>query len=241
MPPLRDLTGQQFGRLTVLKQASDRCRSGNVCWLCRCSCNGETVIVVAGRHLVTGVTRSCGCLRCPHGHARQGRESFEHRSWRSMLRRVYGKGHPSYKHYGGRGIAVCDRSRFGEDGKSGFECFLADMGPKPFPKHEIDRWPNRRGNYEPGNCRSATEEDQQNNRTNNILIAVHGETRTIAQWGRELGWPDYRLHRRVRSLRELRTRLMGADAALVRTIMAAVASRGRSLMRDLAKARKDAL
>lgn len=91
-----------------------------------------------------------------HGHARQDPDdpsrrlwSSEYRSWMSMKRRC--KHDPQYV---GRGITVCERWA------TSFPAFLEDMGKKPTPKHQIDRWPNALGNYEPGNCRWATFKQQ---------------------------------------------------------------------------------
>ena len=71
--------------------------------------------------------------------------------WRSMVRRCYDSRHDSYRWYGAVGVVVCNRWRYGENGKSGFECFLEDVGPRPSPKHSISRHGDV-GNYEPGNC-----------------------------------------------------------------------------------------
>jgi hypothetical protein len=118
-----------------------------------------------------------------------------------MLRRVRNKNDPNYD---GRGITVCDRWRLGEDGKLGFECFLEDLGPCPSPEHTIDRWPNKHGNYEPGNCRWATKKEQANNRRSNVILAFDSdtltETLTLAQWGCKLGWQDSRLRQRLRKI-----------------------------------------
>ncbi len=64
-----------------------------------------------------------------------------------------------YKHYGGRGIVICDRWQ----GKEGFKNFLSDMGVKPDVSLSIDRI-NNDGNYEPKNCQWATVKEQANNR-----------------------------------------------------------------------------
>jgi hypothetical protein len=69
----------------------------------------------------------------------------------------------SFKWYGARGIGVCTRWLNGEAGKTGFECFLADLGRKPSPSHSIDRI-EVNGHYEPGNCRWATPGEQSANR-----------------------------------------------------------------------------
>jgi hypothetical protein len=61
MPLLQNLLGQQFGDLTVRNAASNS-RAGRRRWVCSCACDGKTV-VVAGCHLISGHTRSCGCRR----------------------------------------------------------------------------------------------------------------------------------------------------------------------------------
>jgi hypothetical protein len=91
------------------------------------------------------------------------RKTYTRDSYRSMIRRCYEpKLHPGYYKYGGRGIEVCNRWRFGEDGKSGFACFHEDMGPRP-QGLTIDRIDGTKGYY-PANCRWATPKEQAANR-----------------------------------------------------------------------------
>ena len=91
-----------------------------------------------------------------HGHSKvhTGRaKSPEYSSWAAMIQRCQNRN--DKKHwplYGGRGIRVCKRWRV-------FENFLADMGER-LPNKTLDRFPNPDGNYEPGNCRWATKEEQ---------------------------------------------------------------------------------
>lgn len=55
-----DLTGKRFGRLTVVREHPER-RGGVVCWVCRCECDNETIVLRG--NLLKGVSRSCGCLK----------------------------------------------------------------------------------------------------------------------------------------------------------------------------------
>jgi hypothetical protein len=80
--------------------------------------------------------------------------------WVAMKARCLNVQHPNYHQYGGRGIKVCDRWL------NSFENFLNDVGIKPTKKHTLDRI-NNDGNYEPGNCRWVTIQQQQVNRRNN--------------------------------------------------------------------------
>lgn len=83
--------------------------------------------------------------------------------YRGMLARCFNPKRDSYRNYGARGITVCDRWRYGEGGKTGFQCFLDDVGMPPTLKHSLDRFPDMCGNYEPGNVRWATIDEQTNN------------------------------------------------------------------------------
>lgn len=89
----------------------------------------------------------------------------EYVAYFAMKNRCLNKNQARYKDYGERGIGICDRWLHGEGGRSGFECFLADMGPKPSKNHTLDRQDNDLG-YSPGNCRWATTVEQNRNSRN---------------------------------------------------------------------------
>jgi hypothetical protein len=123
--------------------------------------------------------RKIGKANLHHGHAQGDTPSPTYKTWRGMLSRCYNEKNASYPNYGGKGVTVCARWR------EAFDNFLEDIGPRP-PGTTLDRFPNRNGNYEPGNCRWATRLEQGRNRddvklslesANEILGRLeHGET-----------------------------------------------------------------
>jgi hypothetical protein len=155
-----DLAGQRFGRLTAIEAERIELSSGRkvMGWRCACDCGAKTLVHAV--HLKAGRVGSCGCLnkeltaRRNRTHGRTG--TREHRIWKAMIRRCYNKNVREYRFYGARGIAVCDRWR------SSFENFYADVGRCPEGK-SLDRI-NNDGNYEAGNCRWATPQQQARNR-----------------------------------------------------------------------------
>ena len=144
MPRFIDLTGQKFGRLLVIAQAS-RGACGQIRWVCLCDCGTETIVL--GGSLRWGDTKSCGCWHREAmatkatKHGRSG--SPEYRSWSMMLNRCRNPKNKDFARYGGRGIAVCERWQ-------DFELFLADMGPRPSKGHSIERVDGDEG-YGPDN------------------------------------------------------------------------------------------
>ena len=167
MPFMKDLTGIRFSRLTAQWPAGSKLRT--IQWLCLCDCGN--MHVSPGWSLRYGNAKSCGCLHkekaaatgrrnSVHGHTalskRGGKVSSEYKSWRSMKERCLNPNSAHARYYSGRGITVCDRWLV-------FANFLADMGPRP-DGTSLDRYPNNDGNYEPGNCRWATKEQQNQNK-----------------------------------------------------------------------------
>jgi hypothetical protein len=161
--PMRriDLTGQKFGRLTVIIAVGSR--NGRRLWQCRCECGRK--LIVTGSNLRTGNSNSCGCFHRDratergrasktHGHWTNGQASPTYRSWLAMHARCKHPNMNGFEFYGGRGIKVCIRWKR-------FENFLADMGERP-DGQSLDRIDSD-GNYEPSNCRWATAIEQRHN------------------------------------------------------------------------------
>jgi len=155
-----DLVGRRFNRLTVESRGPNM--AGHTGWNCRCDCGNKTL--VARPNLVSSSIKSCGCLHLEkagklnlkHGFTRGYKKTREYRIWVGMRNRCSDPNRVSWPNYGGRGIRVCERW-------NDFRHFLADMGPRPSPRHSLDRI-NNDGNYEPGNVRWATARQQVKNR-----------------------------------------------------------------------------
>ena len=174
-----DLTGQQFGRLTVLQRYGSQC--GNATWLCSCSCGNQKI--AAGHNLRSGDTTSCGCFQKEMVaakktiHGKKGTRIYS--IWESMKKRCRLSSNSSYENYGGRGIAYDERWEQ-------FENFYADMGEPPSESHTLDRCDNDLG-YSKSNCRWATQTEQCLNKRNNHQIEFNGVVKPLTAWAHELG------------------------------------------------------
>ncbi len=134
-------------------------RQEGVVWMCSCECG--VYKPVSGTTLRNGSSISCGCYRKELSSRRAPRTthgysySRTYKTWVGMKSRCNNPNSSDYPRYGGSGVSICDRWR-------DFRNFLADMGPRPEGK-TLDRYPDKTGNYEPGNCRWATPEEQSQN------------------------------------------------------------------------------
>lgn len=181
MSKVIDITGQRFGRLTVIgfdKQDEFR----QYMWLCKCDCGN--VVSIRGYSLRSGNTQSCGCiqketnlkLRQTHGMTK----TRIYNIWQSMKQRCSTPSVSCYKYYGGRGISVCDEWQ-------SFEPFYQWAISNGYADNlTIDRI-DVNGNYEPINCRWITIQEQQRNKRGNHHITFNGETKTLQEWADGLG------------------------------------------------------
>lgn len=184
-----DILGQRFGQWMVVGQQgryqrmTGRKSSGELLWLCECSCGNRSVLrsstMLSGRS-----TRCVECYRKTMGTHRMT-HTPAYSAWKNMIGRCRNKTNPIY---GGRGISVCERWK-------SFLMFLADMGDPPEGK-TLDRI-DTNGNYCPENCRWATPKEQSNNRRDNIFFDYQGERFTLTQLAETTGINrntlDYRL------------------------------------------------
>lgn len=194
-----DLTGQRFGRLLVEKAGEPyippKQKGKHRRWVCLCDCGDSKLIRESS--LTSGYSNSCGCLAkevagkasITHGFSQHPLYSV----WYGMHKRCYNPNAEDYKHYGGRGISVCQRWLMMRDGiENGFISFVEDMGKSFVKGLEIDRIDVNK-NYTPDNCRWATRRTQVINRRpmGNVFdarfIEYDGKTLCISEWGDELG------------------------------------------------------
>lgn len=148
-----DYEGHVFGRLlvrldlgTVYNEKQTHKKRMVLAECLNCAGSVKSYIVAS---LKSGATKSCGCLQKEiaskrlHQHGKSNTSTYS--VWKGMNHRCFDSNHPAYKHYGGRGITVCERWA------NSFENFLADMGERP-TNSEIDRTDNQQG-YSPDNCK----------------------------------------------------------------------------------------
>lgn len=156
MPRARsDIKGVRFGRLVAISMLPPL--NGKTLWHFKCDCGKD--ISARYTHVISGATTSCGCYLKEWAVSKFTKHAKSHTTeyyiWTSMKQRCTNKNHKYYKHYGGRGIKVCD------DWMHSFESFIRDVGRRP-PGLSLDRIDND-GNYEPSNCRWVTYKENRAN------------------------------------------------------------------------------
>ena len=119
------------------------------------------------------------------------RNTKEYNTLSGMIQRCTSPGNPAYHNYGGRGIAICPEWR------ESFVAFAQYVGEPPSNSHSLDRWPNRDGNYEPGNVRWATAKEQGRNRRGLIEIDYLGRRMCLAEAAEISGITYGTLHSRI--------------------------------------------
>lgn len=180
---LKDLTGKQFGKLKVV--GLDKSEKGRSYWKVKCQCGTEKVV----RGDTLKVITSCGCakkeqdiinlkLNKKRNHGMTKHRAFQ--SWSHMMARCYNKNNRYYRHYGGRGIIVCDEWQDARE-----FCKWADENG--FEKGLTIERKNVNGNYEPSNCCWIPQSEQSKNRRNTIKIVYGGKEVTLSELSNKIG------------------------------------------------------
>jgi hypothetical protein len=172
--------GDKFGLLTVIRLEQQSTQAKERKWFCQCDCgNSKTAFE---KYLKSGETRSCGCLRAQQKqrfgalnktHGRRKTRLYE--IWAGMKKRCLNPNSPAYRHYGGRGIKICDEWME-------FEPF-ANWADKSGYRHDltIERV-DVNGHYSPSNCCWATKAEQALNKRNSRIIEAFGESKNLISW-----------------------------------------------------------
>ncbi|AOY60557.1 hypothetical protein B2D07_18975 [Desulfococcus multivorans] len=209
MAALKDLTGQTFGRLTVIARAEkpDGLKDTSAYWKCKCLCGNE--VVVRGRNLRRGNTSSCGCYQKDRVsetksksevplYGLQARFPREYQVWYYMIRRTTDPSNPDFAAYGLDGIRCCSRWR------RSFAAFIEDMGPRPeggLNEIHLDRIDGDQG-YTPWNCRWVSARENVLNRIITVWITdpFDGEILCQADMARKFGLKPKTLQTRLNIL-----------------------------------------
>lgn len=186
-----DITGKQFGWLTVLDHAGSDIRpSGKhyALWRCKCTCGQE--VLVHGQKLRQGRRKACGI----NGHLFRAASlrklhPAEYRTFEGIYKRCSAKSGKHYRNYSSRNIKICKRWH-------SFRNFLADMGPRP-EGLTIERIDND-GDYEPGNCRWATTAEQNRNKRQSVFIEYQGERMLLMDLCAKLGLRRENIYQRLK-------------------------------------------
>lgn len=191
-----DMTGERYGYLTVIERGKDYVFKGNrhtTTWICRCDCGNTTR--TTRTNLITGKAKSCGC-KSPRFNEKHGECGTRlYKIWASMKQRCENKNHIYYDSYGGRGISVCQPWQE-------FQAFYNWAINNGYCDDlTLDRI-NVNGNYEPSNCRWATEKEQGRNRRDNHFLTFNGETHVISEWSEITGINRETLFSRIRAGRK---------------------------------------
>lgn len=166
--------GKRFGCLTFVGK-SDKKYGQSRGWIMKCDCG--TVKVMSHGNVLSGASRSCGCVR-----TNKYAGSAEMAALHAAIGRCHNPKDKDFPNYGGRGVAVCDAWRRRP------QSFVDHIGLRPTSRHSLDRIKNDRG-YEPGNVRWATKREQSRNRRSVSTITIDGEVISFIEHCENIGLP----------------------------------------------------
>lgn len=165
--------GQKFGRLTYLGKDKKKILNNKNFYYLYCKCKCGKKLYVRKQSLLSGNTKSCGCLHIDsvtkHGYGKHPLRQL----WVNINKRCYYTNNPDYHRYGGRGIKVNKYWR--KNHINGFDNFLKWALENGWKKGlDIDRRDNNKG-YNPKNCRFISRKENERNRRNTIFIMYKGK------------------------------------------------------------------
>lgn len=183
-----DLSGQRFGRLTVLKLEKQEQRIikgkkyGQIYYyLCKCDCGN--ILTVKRSLLLANKTTSCGCYKhdiVKSVNTKHGKRNTRlYKIWCNIKYRCNNKNAINYKRYGGRGITICDE--WMKDFKNFYDWAINNGYNDLLSIERI----NNNGNYEPSNCKWATNKEQAQNRRSNFNITLDNKTQCLTKWAED--------------------------------------------------------
>lgn len=186
-----DLSGQRFGKLTVIGRAPNK--NSKTMWYCLCDCGDSTT--VSSTHLRSGHTISCGCYKAENMSAlfatHRMKDTAIYRMWHNMRARCKYESTDRYKNYGGRGIQVC------QEWDESFEAFYQWALSNGYRDGLSIERKDVNGNYCPENCCFILLEDQALNRTTTRYIEHNGIQKPLSVLAKEIGKNSVTLSRRI--------------------------------------------
>ncbi len=198
--------GDVYNNLVIVGEIINSENKTNRFFICKCNCGKKFKTTLT--HIRTGHTKSCGCLLAKILEKRNTKHGFLQKkdkislklyyAWQGMKKRCYNKNNSGYKHYGGRGIMVCERwvnsfENFKNDMFLAFKKHIKENGNK---NTSLDRI-NNDGNYEPSNVRWTVRSIQNKNKRNTKYITWNGETMCVADWAKFFKIPPITLWQRL--------------------------------------------
>jgi len=185
---VKDISGNKYGKLTVLKYDKGSKGSGKARWICECDCGNKTI--ARTNSLTSGHTQSCGCLSVEKSKSRTGEDhqNYKHgdkgtkfyNTFQNIKWRCNNESADNYHRYGGRGIE-CEWDSYIQFKKDMIDSYRDHIEEHGKDDTTIDRI-NNDGNYKKANCRWATNKQQNRNRNDNHMLTFGGETKCMMQW-----------------------------------------------------------
>ena len=177
----KDITGQKFGKLTVLYPLKYYKNGYGMWWLCVCECGNLTLVKGGDLRRKKFGRKSCGCLQKIASKKHGKRHTRLYYIWTDMKQRCYNINLPAYRWYGGRGVVVY--SEWKDDFMNFYDWSMANGYSDNLTIDRIDV----DGNYSPDNCRWADWKQQNRNKRSNTIITINGETHCLKEWCEILG------------------------------------------------------